>query len=342
MRENRGVSSIEVSAGILFLLVRYLQSLNMDVEGLFRSLNVDPDIMKTPEQRIPFETYIAIEDEAARISGDPSFGLHMGEFIEPSHYSIIGYMMMSSRTLREAIDRTGLYYKIVGTLITSRAQIGLTTVKIIFSTSKAAPRISRHCYECVASSMVTLMRKLSGRQINPRQVGFAAPAPENPHEYTRFFHAPVLFNQKQNYIVADTSLGNTPVLHPNPHLLDYLEGYAKEYLARIEGDKKTTRAAAEIILSRLENKKVDIRDVARELCMSVRTLQNRLRDEGTIFRDLLGETREDLAKKYLRKNYSVEEISYFLGYAETSVFSKAFKKWSGKSPKEYREMLLAQ
>ncbi len=115
--------------------------------------------------------------------------------------------------------------------------------------------------------------------------------------------------------------------------------YARQYLARIQGDKKTVHAVADFILTHMENRKIDINTVAREMSMSVRTLQNRLREEGAVFRDLLEDTRQQLAKGYLRENYSVEEISYILGYAATSVFSKAFKKWSGKSPSEYRDML---
>jgi AraC-like DNA-binding protein len=78
------------------------------------------------------------------------------------------------------------------------------------------------------------------------------------------------------------------------------------------------------------------------MSMSVRTLKNRLREEGAVFRDLLEDAREQLAKGYLKESYSVEEISYILGYAETSVFSKAFKKWSGKSPSKYRDMLYSE
>ncbi len=100
----------------------------------------------------------------------------------------------------------------------------------------------------------------------------------------------------------------------------------------------TTRNVIRIILAHLDSKKLNINTVAREMSMSVRTLQNRLKSESIVFRELLEQTREQLAKKYLRENYSIEEITYMLGYAETSVFSKAFKKWSGKTPKEYRVM----
>ena len=73
------------------------------------------------------------------------------------------------------------------------------------------------------------------------------------------------------------------------------------------------------------------------MAVSVRTLQNRLDTEGVVFSELLQEIREKLAKKYLHEGYSVETITYLLGYSEPSVFRKAFKKWSGITPKAYRE-----
>jgi AraC-like DNA-binding protein len=81
--------------------------------------------------------------------------------------------------------------------------------------------------------------------------------------------------------------------------------------------------------------------VAKEMSVSVRTLQNRLESEGVVFSDLLRDIREKLAKKYLHENYTVEQITYLLGFSEPSVFRKAFKKWAGVTPREYREQSLS-
>jgi AraC-like DNA-binding protein len=85
---------------------------------------------------------------------------------------------------------------------------------------------------------------------------------------------------------------------------------------------------------------MSINKVAKEMAVSVRTLQKRLESEGVVFSDLYKEIRQRLAKKYLRENYTVEQITYLLGFSEPSVFRKAFKKWSGVTPREYRESTL--
>ncbi|TLN05579.1 helix-turn-helix transcriptional regulator, partial [bacterium] len=98
-----------------------------------------------------------------------------------------------------------------------------------------------------------------------------------------------------------------------------------------------TRTVTRIMLSYLDDRSLSIDKVAREMAVSVRTLQMRLDEEGVAFSDLLKEIRERLAKQYLCENYTVEQITYLLGFSEPSVFRKAFKKWSGVTPKEYRE-----
>jgi AraC-like DNA-binding protein len=92
-----------------------------------------------------------------------------------------------------------------------------------------------------------------------------------------------------------------------------------------------------ILLENLDNENLSIKQVAKEMSVSVRTLQNRLKDEGVVFSDLLTDIRRQLAQKYLQENYSVEEITYLLGFSEPSVFRKAFKRWSGITPRQYRE-----
>lgn len=134
-----------------------------------------------------------------------------------------------------------------------------------------------------------------------------------------------------------TSIANIPVLMPNPAMLGYFEKYAQDFLADMDRKNEQTQAVTKIILSRMDDEKLSIDKVAREMSVSVRTLQNRLGSEGVVFSDLVKDIRERLAKRYLHENYTVEQITYLLGFSEPSVFRKAFKKWSGVTPREFRE-----
>jgi AraC-like DNA-binding protein len=290
-----------------------------------------------PDTRLPVETYLRIQDEAADYVHDPYFGLHMGEFAEAGSWSILGYLMMNCATLGEAMEKAGRYSHIIGNLIEARGELRFNKVKLVYFTPSHAPKMSRHCFDSTFSSTVRMVRSLTGQHLSPREVTFTYPQPESAAEYERIFCCPVRFGQKDNSMLVDMSVGKAPILMANPGLLAYFEKYAQDFLAEMERPNEHTRLVTKIILARLDDEALSIHKVAREMAVSVRTLQMRLESEGVVFSDLHKDIRERLAKKYLRENYTVEQITYLLGFSEPSVFRKAFKKWSGVTPREYRQ-----
>jgi AraC-like DNA-binding protein len=329
---------ISVSVTVLSQMFLYLASLKVDIDEFLRSLGIDPASVKSPDARIPVETYLLIQDQAAEYVHDPYFGLHMGEFFEAGSWSILGYMMMNCKTLAEAAEKSGRYSRIIGNLIEGKSQFRFNKFKAIFFTPPHAPKMSRHCFEATFSSTVRMMRTLTGvNTLSPLEVTFIYPEPESTAEYERIFCCPVRFGQKDNSMTMDIRIGNTPILMANPGLLEYFEKYAQDFLAEMDRKNELTQAVTKIILRRLDDESLSIDKVAKEMSMSVRTLQNHLESEGVVFSSLLKDIRERLAQKYLRENYSVEQITYLLGFSEPSVFRKAFKKWSGVTPREFRE-----
>ncbi len=341
MDQNITPEPITVSVTVLSQMFLYLASLKVDIDAFLVSLGIDPASVKSPDERIPIETYLLIQDQAAEYVHDACFGLHMGEFFEPGSWSILGYMMMNCKNLAEAAEKSGRYSRIIGNLIEGKTQFRFNKVKAIFYTPPNAPKMTRHCFESTISSSVHMMRTLTGKPLNPLEVGFIYPEPASTAEYERIFCCPVRFGQKENSMTMDMRLANTPVLMANPGLLEYFEKYAQDFLTEMDRKNELTRSVTKIILRRLDDENLTITKVAKEMSMSVRSLQNHLESEGVVFSDLLKDIRERLAKKYLYENYSVEQITYLLGFSEPSVFRKAFKKWSGVTPREFRESSFA-
>jgi AraC-like DNA-binding protein len=328
---------IRVSVTVLSQMFLYLAAIKVDIDSFLRSFGVNPADVKSPDARIPIETYLLIQEEAAGYTNDPYFGLHMGEFAEAGSWSILGYLMMNSKNLGEAFEKASKYSRIIGNLIEAQAELRNNQIEIVYSTPPHAPKMSRHCFESTFSSSVRMMRALTGVNLSPLEVRFIYPQPASTAEYERIFCCPVYFEQEKNSLTIDISMLYTPILLPNPELLQYFENYAQEFLAKMDRQNEYTRRVTKLILSHLDDETLSIDSIAREMAISVRTLQNRLEEEGVVFSELLQLIREKLAKKYLRENYSVETITYLLGFSEPSVFRKAFKKWSGVTPREYRE-----
>ena len=328
---------ITVSSSVLSQMFLYLSSLRVDIDEFLRSLGVEPAAVRTPDARIPVDTYLLIQDEAAHYVHDVYFGLHMGEFAEAGSWSILGYLMMNCKTLGEAFEKWGRYSRIIGNLIDGRVEWRFNKIRVVFYPQPHAPKLSRHCFESTFSSIVRMMRSLTGVHLSPLKVTFVYPEPEMTAEYKRIFCCPVLFGQKENSVTIDLGIVKTPVRMANPGLLEQFEKYAQDFLAEMERTDETTRSVTKIVLARLDDETLSIEKVAREMTISVRTLQKRLEAEGVVFSDLLKDIRQRLAKRYLRESYSVEQITYLLGFSEPSVFRKAFKKWSGVTPGEYRQ-----
>ena len=322
-------------------MFRYLGSIGLEPAALLAELGLDPDEFKDPEARIPMELYVKIEDAAASKSKDPCFGLHMGEFAETGSWSVLGCMMMNCRTLGEAFEKSAKYYRILGDLIQGRVSLRKGKVRVALTVPPNAPELSRHCYECTLSSSVTLMRTLSGADISPIGVSFSHPEPESRREYERVFRCPVAFGEAETSLTLDPAMARIPILYANPALLERVESYAREFLASLDEGEAAAREATRLILAKLAEESLSVRSVAKGMAMSARTLQSRLASEGRRFGDLVRDARLSLAKKYIREGFSAEEITCLLGFSEPSVFRKAFKKWTGLTPGEYRERAMA-
>lgn len=331
------LAPITVSATLLSQIFIYLNTLKVDVDAFLHSLDVDPDAVKAPDARIPIETYLRIQDEAAVFVEDPCFGLHVGEFAEAGSWSILGYMMMNCKNVGEAFEKSARYSRIIGNLIEVKIEPKLNRSKLIFFASPQAPEMSRHCFDTAFSTTVCMVRSFTGVDLHPLEVAFTYEEPQSRSEYDRIFQCPIFFGQIENFFTIDTSVFKTPVLMANPNLLKHFENYAREFLLEMERRNEHTRVVTKIIMAHLDDEALSIEKVAQEMSISVRTLQKRLEEEGVIFSELLREVRQKLAQKYLRENYSVEQITYLLGFSEPSAFRKAFKKWLGLTPREYRE-----
>jgi AraC-like DNA-binding protein len=261
----------------------------------------------------------------------------MGEFVQAGSWSILGYIMMNSKTVGQAFEKANRYSRIVGDLVHTQPESRSNRIKFIYSAPAHAPNMSRHCFEAAITSSVCMIRTITGIKLQPLEVCFTSSQPERMEEYERVFGCPVYFEQKENSLTVDESIIRTPILMPNPELLEHFENYAREFLTTIDRRNEYTHKVTKLILSYLDEEKISIESIAREMNVSVRTLQNRLQEEGVIFSELLRDIRVKLAKKYLQEEHSVETIAYLLGFSEPSVFRKAFKKWSGVTPKEYRD-----
>ncbi|HYY42110.1 MAG TPA: helix-turn-helix domain-containing protein, partial [Pyrinomonadaceae bacterium] len=171
-----------------------------------------------------------------------------------------------------------------------------------------------------------------------RSVSFQHPQPADTTEHRRIFRAPVHFDQPRNELVLDRALLALPLARADAGLCALLDRHAQELLARLPQRDDTTAQVRRLLSDALSGGDPNIAAVARQLGLSARTLQRKLRAEGTSYQDLLDLMRRDLARRYLQeRDMAVCEVAYLLGFSGPSAFHRAFRRWTGVTPKEFRQ-----
>jgi AraC-like DNA-binding protein len=162
------------------------------------------------------------------------------------------------------------------------------------------------------------------------------PRPTIIDDYERLWRAPLLFGAEQNRLIFDSDSIERLLDTGNPELARQSDAISSRYLARIERHNIVARVR-EVLTQRLEGGEPSQEDVADILNVSARTLQRKLGDSGTTFKEILDESRHEMALAYLSSpQHSVNEITYLLGFSCTSSFTRAFRRWTGQSPSDWR------
>src|SRR5258706_4054210 len=190
---------------------------------------------------------------------------------------------------------------------------------------------------------VGLLRQLPATRIIPVRVRFVHPRAQCPAELVQFFGCPVEFGARMNDIRYERTAGNAPIVGADPYLNKVLVGYCEEALAHRRPVRGSLRSRVEnAIVPLLPHGEAGAAEVASKLGLSERTLARRLATEGVPFSTLLDQLKLDLANRYLADaETSISQIAWLLGYQEVSGFSKAFKRWTGRSPRQARHGSLA-
>jgi len=167
-------------------------------------------------------------------------------------------------------------------------------------------------------------------------------AHERPHDlapYVRVFGAtPLHFGAPCDALVFDRDLLEAPLKHTNRRLHEVLQRHADALLSELPPLDLLTGRVRELVLQLLPVGKSDVRHAAERLNMSRRTLARKLKTEGASYREVVEDARHTLARRYLTMpSLDVKEIAFLLGYSETAAFSRAFRRWSGQSPLQYRD-----
>lgn len=320
-------------------IINAAKAAGVEPEELSRAARLDLSALQDVDNQISFKQLIEIYQQAARLTGDNAFGLHAGELDSPKLYGILGYVTINSPDMGEALNRLVRFQQLRSNAYRFSLEVKGASAQLsyFYLANDATPEERRHESEETLCSIILFGRMLTRSDWIPREVRFEHAEPENISEHERIFRAPVHFSKPATELIFDSSFLEMPLVEADLTLGSLLERQAEELLANSTRHGAFSHQVRQLIKETLPSGEARIDSIGRKLGVSSRTLQRKLREEGTSYQELLEETQRSLAEFYLRKpEIAICEVSYLLGFSQASAFHRAFRRWTGMTVKEFR------
>jgi AraC-like DNA-binding protein len=311
-----------------------LRARGIDEAPALRTARLSASAIENVEARLPFVSVTQLWDAAASATGDPLFGIHVAATVPPGSCDVLEYLGSSSATLGEAYERITRYIRI----FYDRSNFQLIVEP------RHARLVGRHVVpaaqyaEFLCAYLVGRGRQWTGIQWTPERVSFQHPCPAGRDHRLAVFGAPVKFSAAEIEIRLPTKVLSLPQRNADSRLLDILTRYASAQLSAMPDRGDIVARAAASITRRIASVVPTLSSTSASLKMNPRTLQRRLAEKGLTHSVLLDQIRRGLALKYIvDAGLSVHEIAYLLQFSDATAFARAFKRWTGETPLEYRK-----
>ncbi|WP_184397098.1 AraC family transcriptional regulator [Rhizobium sp. BK650] len=295
------------------------------------TLHVTPDAWLTTAQY--FALWRAVED----LSQDPAAGIRMTVETDTSVQPPATMSAFFARDYRDGLHRLARFKQLCtpeGLSVTESGGECRVSVRWLHA-GEAEPNAAA---DVTFAAILELGRRGTGRHIRPLRAEMVRQGPVS-EAHRSYFDAPMRTGCPENALVLDRDDLDLPFAGHNPELLAILEPALAASLGEIEAQSSLSQQVKILIKRRLASGRPDVADVARELGMSERTLQRRITAQGSSYRGLLDEARQELGRRLLSDEQNgIEEIAFLLGFQDTGSFYRAFRSWEGVTPAQWRGM----
>jgi AraC-like DNA-binding protein len=351
-REYVGVKTVSVIWVKGLLQAASLQGVSED--SVLSTAGLPVEALSVGGDRISLNDTLLLWRAAESLSADPLFGFNMGKYLQPTHFQLIAFTMLSSETLASAIDKILKYQRLISdggafSLVQKGVEFELPELELPeselpkidhpnISALVYRPTVSNFSYHQIDAVMAVVagfMNWLLSRDDVVLEVHLQHDFQPGLSQYKDFYNAPVLLNQSDNSLLFDSRLLEQRLPGFDASLAAMHEEMANGQLKRLLDPNIITLVQEQLIASDLEANR-DV--IAKNMAMSGRSLQRKLQQEGSSFQQLLDELRHQRSLLLLQdKHLSLADVAQQLGFSESSTFYRAFKRWQGVTPGEYRQ-----
>ncbi|MBW2313677.1 MAG: AraC family transcriptional regulator [Deltaproteobacteria bacterium] len=335
MAESTANTSASGSVDAILPLLEYLENEGFDLKALLARVGIPRTVLEDTKARFPKDQLEALWRVASEVSGDPAVALRVSTMVKTNTLGIIGYLASVSESGRTAFELvkglTPLLWEDFECELESEGDLAF-----IRCGTGTDPGASRFTSEYAIGVTITMSRAFGATRVGPLEARFSYPAPEHADEYERILRVPVRFDAGEDGVLLPISMMDSLNPSADAALRLLLERYAADQLASIPTRAGFGQRVRTCILSMLPQGSVTADTVAAQFSMSNRTLRRRLRDEATSYQEIFDDVRVELARHYLTKERrGIDDVAFLLGFSDPSAFTKAFRRWTGKTPADF-------
>lgn len=332
-----------IATGFANAFLKFAVARGADRQTLMEQSRLCPQDLTEQDNRIPLASYIALMEAGIKLCDEPALALLFGAEVTLSDISIVG-SVCNAATAEEGRRQMNRYARLAidgGDGQTAHRfefvpEDGKVWWKFTSTLFADNPLLTESAFaRCVCDGR-KLVAATGGatRCPSPKAIRFTHAEPSYRAEYDRIFGVPLMFGSSMNAIQFGEELLSVRMPQPNQYLSGLLTERAEVLLEKLENSKSMRGRVESLLISILHTGEANMETIARKLTSSRQTLFRKLKAEGVTFEQVLDELRHKLALEYLnRKNVSVNETSYLLGFSDPAAFSRAFKRWTGASPR---------
>jgi AraC-like DNA-binding protein len=287
------------------------------------------------DARIPYSIVVALWEAAGAHTGDPDLGLHWSAGLQTRDWGLVGYAMSFSDTLGAALGRLERYCRI----LTDSAEFSLERLgdQHVAATDTAVTLGCRPSIDYRLGAVLRFSRMITRVDVIPVEARFTYPQPASILVHRELFRCPLSFGQTQSRVVLHARDLELPIPRGDETLAGYLSEHTEAVRRSLITGTSVRERVRTAVWGSLSEGKPTLRQVAKALEMSHRSLQRHLANEGTSLNREVDDIRKRVALAALKdRRHSVEEVAFFLGYAEPSTFFRSFRRWTGTTPHRYR------
>jgi AraC-like DNA-binding protein len=323
----RGVLAI-ISAGVAAGVPR---DVLLQVAGL-----TDTDA-RDPDARVATTAEIAVWHLITRQVPDPGFGVRAGSAFRVRDAGLLGYVVSFTPTLHGALTALQRYIHVFSQALTIR----LEDAQVSLITAAPAPALESvpFAQDYRAAAVVNVAREITGVDFAPAEVHFAYAQPRSILAHREFFRGRLHFGSRVARLVFRDADLRLPTVRGDPDLARYLGKYADQLLASLVHGETLRHKVRAVIWAESTVGKSSLGAVAAAIGMTPRTLQRQLRADGTSLQREIQEVRKTVSMAALKNpDVAIDDVAFLLGYAEPSAFYRSFKRWTGRTPQEFRRL----